>query len=71
MPVAVPTVPDRRARTGYVMVVTAALLGHKAQRVFALESDPALAATAAANLKRAHAFIESGVARGKVVLEGF
>jgi zinc-binding alcohol dehydrogenase family protein len=25
----------------------------------------------AANLKRAHAFIESGVARGKVVLEGF
>jgi NADPH:quinone reductase-like Zn-dependent oxidoreductase len=25
----------------------------------------------AANLKRAHAFIESGKARGKVVLEGF
>ena len=25
----------------------------------------------AANLKRAHAFIESGTARGKVVLEGF
>jgi len=37
---------------GYV----AALLGHKAQRVFALESDPALAATAAANLKRAGVF---------------
>ena len=28
-------------------------------------------AITAANLKRAHAFIESGVARGKVVLEGF
>jgi NADPH:quinone reductase-like Zn-dependent oxidoreductase len=25
----------------------------------------------AANLKRAHAFVESGTARGKVVLEGF
>ena len=25
----------------------------------------------AANLKRAHAFVESGKARGKVVLEGF
>ncbi len=31
----------------------AALLGHKAQRVFTLETDAALAATAAANLRRA------------------
>mgnify|MGYP001793375187 CR=1 FL=1 len=59
--------PDM-GRQGEILNEVAGLLDAGRIRSTATES---LGAISAANLKRAHAAIESGTARGKLVLEGF